>query len=390
MRTLVLDTEATTYAKGNPFSRRNKLMCVGCYDTDLGYVYFDIEHSGLPYARNLEIIKDRLVTSWTGPLELLIGFNIKYDLHWLRRYIPFDLSIPRVWDCQLAQFILNDQTTPYPSLDECLAQYGLPPKLDRVKLEYWDKGIDTDQVPHQVLTDYNEQDCISTYKLYLKQKELLTGNKLRLFELHCADLLVLQEMEFNGLLFNADQSRIEGKKVEIELRGILSQLDTLIGEPYDEINWNSPAHISTILYGGNVEIPCKVPTERTLKDGTVRRGEKNGTRGRHFDRLCEPLEGSSTVHGWSTAEDTLRSLDATGKAKKLVELVLQVSKLDKLVGTYYNGIPDLIEEMDWEPNTIHSTLNQCMARTGRLSSSKPNSQNWDPRLKPLIYSSYKD
>jgi DNA polymerase I-like protein with 3'-5' exonuclease and polymerase domains len=165
MKILVIDTEATTFMKGNPFSSKNKLMCIGFFDTYNGYKYYDIEHSGMPYDENLG-----RVINWLQDTELLIGFNIKYDLHWLRRYIPSGISIPRIWDCQLAQFILNDQTTPYPSLNECLAQYQLPLKLDLVKTEYWDKGIDTTEIPQQILKDYNEQDCYSTYKLYKNKK----------------------------------------------------------------------------------------------------------------------------------------------------------------------------------------------------------------------------
>src|ERR1700682_580329 len=132
---IVIDTEATTFEKGNPFSQRNKLMCVGCYAPHWSdkYRFYDIEHSGLPYVKYLYNLKALLEKNSWGKIDLLIGFNIKYDLHWLRRYIP-DLRMDfRVWDCQLAQFILNDQTTPYPSLDECLSQHQLPLKSDIVK-----------------------------------------------------------------------------------------------------------------------------------------------------------------------------------------------------------------------------------------------------------------
>lgn len=387
MRELVLDTEASTFQKGNPFSLRNKLMCVGTYTKDLGYRYWDIEHSGLPYQDSIGTLLGNLIGHYHKP-DLLIGFNIKFDLHWLRRYIPSDWIIPRVWDCQLAQFILNDQTTPYPSLNECLAQYGLPSKLDVVKTEYWDKGIDTDQVPQQILKEYNQQDCISTYKLYKKQKELLTGQKLRLFELHCADLLVLQEMEFRGLLFNANQSLVEGSKVEIELNECIQQLNNLVGIP--DVNWNSPAHISAILYGGHLKVAGKEQVSKVRVDGSIRNYERNCIQQVPIARIVDPLDGTETTHGWSTAEDTLRSLQSTGKAKQIIDLVLRVSKLDKLIGTYYNGLPELITKMDWELDTLHGQINQCVARTGRTSSSQPNLQNFDPRLKPLIYSGFQN
>jgi len=48
----------------------------------------------------------------------------------------------------------------------------------------------------------------------------------------------------------------------------------------------------------------------------------------------------------------------------------------------------LIEEQNWKRNMIYGQLNQCVARTGRLSSSKPNLQNFDGEIKTLFYSRY--
>ena len=58
--------------------------------------------------------------------------------------------------------------------------------------------------------------------------------------------------------------------------------------------------------------------------------------------------------------------------------------------TYYQGLPKLITEMNWEYGKIHGQLNQCVARTGRLSSSKPNLQNFDSEIKNLFGSRYEN
>ena len=66
---------------------------------------------------------------------LLIGFNIKFDIHWLRRAgINIDLLRHTIWDCQLAEFILDCQSKPYPSLNGTCEKYGLPLKLDVVRI----------------------------------------------------------------------------------------------------------------------------------------------------------------------------------------------------------------------------------------------------------------
>src|SRR5689334_6132537 len=130
MRILTIDVEASGANKANPFGCSNKLCCVGLFD-GINYSFVDIEHSALPYARGLEQIASAFAQA-----ELIVGFNIKYDLNWLRRYIH-NLPNRPVWDVQLAQFILDAQTNSYQSLNDVLLHYNLPLKDDRIKLEYW-------------------------------------------------------------------------------------------------------------------------------------------------------------------------------------------------------------------------------------------------------------
>ena len=83
-----------------------------------------------------------------------------------------------------------------------------------------------------------------------------------------------------------------------------------------------------------------------------------------------------------------KSLKGTKKAKDLIELILHRSILEKRLTTYYQGLVDLRTSMNWPINTLHGQLNQCVARTGRLSSSKPNLQNFDGEIKTLFGSRY--
>lgn len=380
MRILTVDVEASGANKANPFGRSNKLCCVGLFD-GINYSFVDIEHSALPYARGLEQIASAFAQA-----ELIIGFNIKYDLNWIRRYIP-NLRIPTVWDCQLCQFILDAQTNSYPSLDSVLAHYGLPLKDDRIKNEYWDQGKSTLEVPVELLREYNEYDCRGTYEVYKRQTKLLQGNQKVLFRLHCDDLLVLQEMEANGLLYNVEESLKLATELEQELSLVYNDL-----KPFaqgQDVNWNSPKQCSAILYGGTIAFRVRERTEKILKSGDTKVGERWGTLEVVYPRLIDPKEGTELKDGsYETNEDALRSLKATGTAKTLIQLILRVSQLDKLRGTYYLGIPNTIRRMDWEPDTIHGNISQCVAKTGRTASSQPNIQNFDPALKPLFYSRY--
>lgn len=157
MSILILDVETTISNKGNPFDQTNKLVCVG--------LKFTNETRFIFYEEQFDYIQDIINNA-----AIIVGFNIKFDLHWLRR-IGVDISKIRVWDCQLAEFLLNNQQTKYPSLNEAAIKYSLPMKLDVVKSEYWDKGIDTDQIPREVLSEYLTQDLVLTQQVFERQRK---------------------------------------------------------------------------------------------------------------------------------------------------------------------------------------------------------------------------
>ncbi len=404
---LVLDCEASGAIrnKAHPFTPANKLVCVGTLWRGV-YCHHWIEHSNEPYGSQLQAIR-KLVEA----AKLIVAFNAKYDLHWIHRYLP-DLFVDRVWDLQLAEFILQAQMVTYPDLDTALFRNGIPGKLDVVKLEFWDKGIDTDQIPKPILLEYTERDVRSEYELFKKQCGQLRGPQRALFDLHCDDLLVLQEMEFNGLRYKTDESLRLGAEVETELVQVKEELNGIVGRT--DLNWNSGDHLSAVLYGGTVHLPVREKTERRLKNGTIKHGERWGVLPVIFPSLCKPgkrteckptsqwsnnelerINAGRVAEGkkpfervYETNEAVLKSHVGNKRVSRLIELILKLSGLEKLRGTYYFGIPALIEKQGWEQDTIHGQINQCVAVTGRTASSKPNLQNFDTRLKALFYSRY--
>lgn len=405
---LTLDVETTTFQKGNPFSRRNKLCTVGILNS-VGYSDFDIEYSNGPYGGKLKTIQEMV-----GASDLIIGFNLKFDIHWLRRYID-DLVLPDVWDCQLAEFILSHQSNTYPSLDKSLDRVGLAPKLDVVRVEYWDRGIDTPEIPWDILAEYQKQDVVQTSELYKKQKETFEAGDPRLYEmfkLQCKDLLILEDMEFQGMLLDTQLANQKAEELESRINSIMAEIGKLADE---RINWGSSDHVSVYLYGGTIPFKVRVATERVLKSGETKFGEKWGISNVDFPRLVSPLERSESaatsgmsdedistrnkqLEGagrrpiqriYSVDEATLRGLKAKGRTKRIIELLLDRAECSKLLSTYYKGIPDLVKEMDWPEGEIHGQFNQCVAITSRLSSSKPNLQNLAGITKPLYISRYR-
>ena len=356
---------------------------MGLNSSEGGYNDFKIEYDADPYGINLKRIQ-RLIDEH----DVLVGFNIKFDLHWLLRY-GINVSNKKVFDCQLAEFILSNQSVGYPSLHDTAIKYGLEGKLDVVKTEYWDKGLDTTDVPEDILKEYLKQDVLQTLEIYNIQQELLTPYKT-LISLANQDLLTLLEIEKNGMLYDKQRSITEGDQIQEQLNDLDSKLMDLV--EYPDFNPSSNDHISCILYGGSLPIRVREATQRTLKDGTIKHGERWGEGKLDFPRLVTPIKGSELKKEgfYATNEDTLKQLKPTGKAKQILVLIQERAKLEKLRGTYLHGIPKLIDTMGWSNDIIHGTLNQCVAVTGRLSSTKPNLQNFDSGMGYLFRSRYEN
>jgi len=92
---------------------------------------------------------------------------------------------------------------------------------------------------------------------------------------------------------------------------------------------------------------------------------------------------------FSTNEETLRKLTPRSEeGKEILRIILARSTMQKRMTTYYHGVPQLIDDMHWKHGILHGQLNQCRTKTGRLSSSKPNLQNFDGEVKTLFPSRY--
>ena len=385
MRSLILDVETTISSKGNPFDESNKLCYVGLSNTDKTQCYA-IEYDDEPYRHKLEEIQKEI-----DQAEILVGFNIKFDLHWLRKY-GINFVGKRVWDCQLVHFILQGQQDSYPSLNGVSEYYGLGSKLDVVATEYWGNKIDTPNIPKEILEEYLIGDLHLTQKVFNKQMQEFascTKQMQRLISLHNQDLMVLQEMEYNGIIYDEEGCNRGAKELSISIERINKELYSY--HMLSDFNPNSTEHLSSLLYGGTIKYKRK-EIVGTFKTGTRAGQEKERWKEyeQKFERLITPLKGSELEKEgyFSTDEATLKSLRGTKEAKELVKLILERATLEKRLTTYYKGLVELRTSMNWPVDKLHGQLNQCVARTGRLSSSKPNLQNFDGEIKQLFGSRY--
>lgn len=385
MSYLVLDVETTISNNGNPFDKTNKLCMVGMLSQDEVSIE-DIEFSVEPYRESLDRIQLAV-----DKCDVLVGFNIKFDLHWLKRYgITFDKK--RIWDCQLVQYVLSNQENSYPSLDATSEYYGLGNKLDEVKENYWKNGIDTTEVPEEILSEYLQRDLELTEKVMVKQMEELSKRPhlRKLIALHNQDLLVLQAMEYNGMQYDYDKSKVLGDELEEQISKLNKKLYDF--HAYDDFNPNSGEHLSAFLYGGIIKERFQRPIGH-YKTG-VRTGEVKyrwEEQDKEFPRRINPLPKTELKKEgfFSTNEETLRKLTPrSDEGKEILRIILARATMQKRMTTYYHGVPQLIDEMHWANGLIHGQLNQCRTKTGRLSSSKPNLQNFDGEIKTLFPTRY--
>lgn len=376
-----LDVETTIFNKGNAFDARNELCFIG-----IGENVHDVQYSDHPFGETLRKVQQEI-----DEADLLLFINAKFDLHWIRRYgLKFDHK--RIWDCQLVDFMLSGQTESYPSMNSMAEKYGLPLKDDKIA-EYWKQGVDTKEIPEQEIKDYLSHDLATTKQIYDIQKELVEKKSKefkRLVSLSLQDLVVLQEIEYNGFYFNEQACLTKAEELSATINELRMELHDY--HNIGEFNTESGDHLSALLYGGTIVIPRKELCG-VYKTG-VRAGEdKYGWRDFSYTlpRLFNPLPRTELKKDgyWATGEDVLRQLKSRDKAgKRVIEIILTLAKLEKMVGTYYNGLPKLRESMNWKENMLHGNLNQVTARTGRLSSTKPNLQNISGDMKEVFTTRY--
>ncbi len=149
-------------------------------------------------------------------------------------------------------------------------------------------------------------------------------------ELPLAD--VLYEMEVSGFKVDAESLAETGKKYALEIAELESKIRELTGE--ENLNVNSPKQLGEVL----------------------------------FEKL-KIAKGKKTKTGYSTKVDVLESLE---DKHPVVPLILKHRKLQKLCSTYVEGFKPLIEK---STGLIHTSFNQTVTATGRLSSREPNLQN---------------
>ena len=297
--------------------------------------YIPIGHSyeGCPEQLSLEYIQENLGPAIEKNQTKAIGQNLKFDIPILSRH-GINLS-EFLADTMLMSYVLNSTATRH-GMDK-LAEYY----LNYTTTKYTDvtgtasKQISFAEVKIDVATDYAAEDADITLRLFNTLSTLLkkkpTQEKL-LKEIEYPLVHVLSRVEQNGAKIDKNKLGNHSKELGEKIADLSAQAFKIAGE---EFNLDSPKQLLEILY------------------------EKQGL----------PVLRKTPKGQPSTNEETLQRLS---EEYELPKIILQYRTLAKLKSTYTDS---LINIENPKTQRIHTSYQQAITSTGRLSSTEPNLQN---------------
>ena len=299
----------------------------GCY-IPIGHTYEDC-----PDQPSLDLVIEVIGKAIERNKEKAVGQNLKFDIPILSRHkIKLDKFHA---DTMLMSYVLNSTATRH-GMDKLASYY-----LDYETIKYGDvagtasKQISFSEVEIDVATNYAAEDADITLRLFNKLEGLLedkpTQKKL-LEDIEYPLVHVLSKVEQNGAKIDKDKLAAHSKELAEKISELSSQAFKIAGE---EFNLDSPKQLLEVLYE-----KLKLPVLKKTPKG-------------------QP----------STNEETLQRLS---EEYELPKIILQYRTLAKLKSTYTDS---LIKIENPATQRIHTSYQQAITSTGRLSSTEPNLQN---------------
>ncbi|AEL25835.1 DNA polymerase I [Cyclobacterium marinum] len=318
------DTETTAL---NP----NKAELVG-----ISFAYISSEAYYIPFPKdreNIDVILSQLKPVFEAEHILKIGQNIKYDILVLMNY---GIAVKgKLYDTMLAHYLIEPEGKH--SMDWLAEQY-LNYKPVSIESLIGKKGknqgnmgdVDPDEV-----APYASEDADITLQLKTKFDPIIKENKLEklLLEVESPLIGVLAAMEFEGVKIDTDSLKEMSLSLEKESKEIEAKVYEMAGETF---NLASPKQLGEVL----------------------------------FNKLKLDDKAKKTKTGqYATGEEVLSKLAGE---HEIAQAILDFRQMVKLKSTYVDALPALINP---KTDRIHTTYNQFVAATGRLSSINPNLQN---------------
>ena len=290
----------------------------------------------VPVPANREEATDivlRLAPALQHPEIEKVGQNIKFDILALRKY-GVRVKGP-LFDTMLAHYLLNPELRHgMDYLAETYLKYKTVPIEDLIGPK-GKKQASMRTVPIEQIKEYAAEDADVTLRLKHYFAPLLKQEGLEslFFEMEMPLIYVLAEMEATGVKLDTNALKQSSEVLSQQLNVLEESIYDLAGQSF---NINSTKQVGEIL----------------------------------FDKLKLDEKAKKTkTGGYSTSEEVLEKI--RGK-HPIVDKLLEYRGIKKLLSTYIDALPALIHP---ETGKIHTSFNQAVTATGRLSSTNPNLQN---------------
>ncbi|WP_161889414.1 DNA polymerase I [Pontibacter russatus] len=281
----------------------------------------------------------RIVAEFKPVLEnpniAMVGQNIKYDILVMKNY-DVEVQGP-IFDTMLAHYLLEPEMRHNMDvLAETYLNYSPVPITDLIGPKGKNQKTMADLEPEEV-KDYACEDADVTLQLKQYFEPLLQEQGLmKLFwDVETPLVQVIADMEKEGISIDSDALADISIQLESEIIGLEKRIFDIAGEQF---NIGSPKQLGEILFD-KLELHGKSKLKKT----------KTGQ--------------------YATGEEILSKMAAE---HEIVRLILEHRELTKLKSTYVDALPQLVCHLD---GRVHTSFNQAVTATGRLSSTNPNLQN---------------
>ena len=418
----------------SPFNPNNILVSVGI-DSKYGDEYYFLNHSEKVSRGGAARIQEVL-----DETTLLIGHNIKFDLSWLLE-AGFKYT-GNVYDTMIGEYVLNRGVRKSLTLLMCCQRRKLDAKDDAVK-EYMDRGVSFENIPAEIVEQYGKIDVAITRQLFDSQMADLRTDKhkglLKTIKVMNEFLIVLTDMERNGINVNLDDLKQVEKEYRAEFAYLKQKIDKIVYDKMGDtkINLGSPEQLSWLIYSKkpkdkhewakifntgvdkftkkNKKRPKfsfaqfrtlvannSEPIHKTIASqclhcggkGVIRKIKVDGTPYKKYSK-CDECHGEGFVYAkmaklagfnqrprsvYDVSDsgfktDRLTLNKIAGEAEGEFREFIDAILRHNAISTYLNTFVEGLQNFTNDNGLLHPKFMQAVTATGRLSSRDPNFQN---------------
>ncbi|MCP4522213.1 MAG: DNA polymerase I [Cytophagales bacterium] len=320
-----------------------------CFDTEtdsldanlanlvgFSFSYYEGEAYYVPVPQSFEEAKE-IVQEFKHIFEhqniLKIGQNIKYDMVVLKKY-NVHVTLP-LFDTMIAHYLIEpDMRHNMDFLAETYLNY-VPVSIESLLGKKGKKQKKMSDLQAEQIVDYACEDADITLRLKNFFAPILDKNNLTslFYDVEIPLIHVLATMEGHGVSLDVEALADISEELSQEVKVLEKKIYEEAGE---EFNIASPRQLGDILFG---------------------------------KLALDPKAKKTKTGQYATGEEVLAKLKGE---HEIVRNILSFRELQKLKSTYVDALPKMISPLD---NKVHTTYNQAVAATGRLSSANPNLQN---------------